>query len=67
MGVTDVLSTETELEELLTISEGYLESGISALDKNLGEENWSYGQSILFTVTVVTTIGDLWCSNRIST
>ncbi len=31
--------------------------GVSILDKDEGQENWSFGQSILFTVTVVTTIG----------
>ena len=35
----------------------YKESGISLLDRDKDEEIWQYGQGILFTVTVVTTIG----------
>ena len=35
----------------------YKESGISLLDKDEDMEIWQYGQGILFTVTVVTTIG----------
>ena len=31
--------------------------GIGVLDSNLIEDNWSLGQSLLFTVTVVTTVG----------
>ena len=35
----------------------YKESGISLLERDKDEEIWQYGQGILFTVTVVTTIG----------
>jgi len=46
-----------ELEELLERVLSYKESGISLLDRDKDEEIWQYGQGILFTVTVVTTIG----------
>ena len=35
----------------------YKEKGISLLERDKDMEIWQYGQSILFTVTVVTTIG----------
>ncbi|TRY78230.1 hypothetical protein TCAL_04248 [Tigriopus californicus] len=47
----------TELEVLLEASITARDRGISILDKNRDEVNWSYGQSLLYTVTVVTTIG----------
>lgn len=45
------------MEELLSAALTYKDRGISVLDKHLDDHNWSVGQSILFTVTVVTTIG----------
>lgn len=46
-----------ELEVLLEASIRAQDRGISILDKNRNQVNWSYGQSLLYTVTVVTTIG----------
>ena len=48
----------SELEELLQEVLEAKDLGISVLDKHHEDNNWSYGQSILFTVTVVTTIGE---------
>ena len=45
------------MEELLEKVLSYKESGISLLERDKDEEIWQYGQGILFTVTVVTTIG----------
>jgi hypothetical protein len=36
----------------------YKQKGISVLDRDKEGEVWHYGQGILFTVTVVTTIGE---------
>lgn len=46
-----------DLEDLLESSQDFIQDGISVLRKDEDEENWSFGQSVLFTVTVVTTIG----------
>ncbi len=35
----------------------FKEKGISVLDKDKDQEIWQYGQGLLYTVTVVTTIG----------
>lgn len=48
---------KTELEILLEFVMQSSKQGISVLDAHLEEDNWSFGQSLLFTVTVVTTIG----------
>ena len=53
----------SELEELLQEVLEAKDLGISVLDKHHEDNNWSYGQSILFTVTVVTTIGAMMCHN----
>ena len=42
---------------LLEMAHSYKSAGISILDKHKDNENWSFGQATLFTVTVVTTIG----------
>ncbi len=48
---------DSDLENLLQTSQDFMGKGISILDKDEEEKNWSFGQSVLFTVTVVTTIG----------
>ena len=52
-----VFETADELEDLLESMLSYKERGISLLERDKDKEIWQYGQSILFTVTVVTTIG----------
>ncbi len=52
-----LLFLATDLEDLLEASQDFADDGISVLDRDDGKENWSFGQSVLFTVTVVTTIG----------
>ena len=47
----------SELEEFLDFVIRSSQQGISVLDNDAYEQNWSLGQSFLFTVTVVTTIG----------
>ena len=54
----------SELEELLQEVLEAKDLGISVLDKHHEDNNWSYGQSILFTVTVVTTIGTMIYRNK---
>ena len=51
------VETADELEDLLETMLSYKEKGISLLERDKDMEIWQYGQSILFTVTVVTTIG----------
>lgn len=46
--------TEAELEDLI---QGINYRGISPLKKDFNSSNWSFGQSFLFSVTLVTTIG----------
>ena len=48
----------SELEEFLDFVIRSSQQGISVLDNDAYEQNWSLGQSFLFTVTVVTTIGE---------
>ena len=45
-----------DLEKLL---DEIMFRGISPKRRDLHRSNWSFGQSFLFTVTVVTTIGEL--------
>jgi len=45
---------DDDLEKLL---DDIMYQGISPREKDLSTSNWSFGQSLLFTVTVVTTIG----------
>ena len=45
---------DDDLEKLL---DDIMYRGISPREKDLSTSNWSFGQSLLFTVTVVTTIG----------
>jgi len=47
----------TDLEALLSSAQSYNADGISMLSHDEKADNWSFGQSVLFTVTVVTTIG----------
>jgi len=47
---------ETEFEQMLYFVTEYSKRGISVLDSST-LDNWSLGQSLLFTVTVVTTVG----------
>ena len=46
--------TESDLEKLI---DDIMFRGISPKRSDLNNSNWSFGQSLLFTVTVVTTIG----------
>ena len=46
-----------DLEKLL---DDILYRGISPRGRDLQQSNWSFGQSFLFTVTVVTTIGEFF-------
>ena len=48
----------SDLEELLGFVIRTSQNGISVLDSDEYEVNWSLGQSFLFAVTVVTTIGE---------
>jgi hypothetical protein len=45
------------MEEFLDFVIRSSQKGISVLDDDATQQNWSLGQSFLFTVTVVTTIG----------
>ena len=47
-----------EPEELERLLEDILYRGISPRRRDLNRSNWSFGQSFLFTLTVVTTIGN---------
>ena len=47
----------TEFEHLLHFVTEASQHGIGVLDGDLRDNNWSLGQSFLFTVTVVTTVG----------
>ena len=51
-----------ELENLL---DDIMYRGISPRKRDLNRSNWSFGQSFLFTVTVVTTIGDFTLFRRV--
>ena len=44
-------------EELETFIEDIINLGVSPLKKDKANPNWSFGQSFLFTVTIVNTIG----------
>ena len=48
----------TEFEELLSLFTESSGHGIGVSDEDLDDNNWSLGQSFLFTVTVVTTVGN---------
>ena len=54
----------TEFEEMLYFVTESSKRGIGVLDSNLVDNNWSLGQSLLFTVTVVTTIGNFVCASE---
>ncbi len=48
---------EADLEALLNDAQSYNDIGISVLEKDRFKRIWNFGESIMFTVTVVTTIG----------
>ena len=48
-------------EDLENLIDDIMYRGISPRRKDFNNSNWSFGQSFLFTVTVVTTVGKL-CS-----
>ena len=48
-----------EPEELEKLLDDILYRGISPRRRDLNRSNWSFGQSFLFTLTVVTTIGKI--------
>ena len=48
---------ETELEEFIANVVNLHSSGVSVLDKDLEKTEWVFGESILFAVTLLTTIG----------
>ena len=54
----------TEFEHLLHFVTEASQHGIGVLDGDLRDNNWSLGQSFLFTVTVVTTVGKTIQSDR---
>lgn len=45
------------LEELITEIVQASNRGVSAIRNATGEPNWSFGQSLFFSSTIVTTIG----------
>ena len=47
--------TREDLEDLI---DDIMYRGISPRRKDFNNSNWSFGQSFLFTVTVVTTVGE---------
>ena len=47
----------TEFEQMLLFVTESSKRGIGVLDSQIIDHNWSMGQSLLFTVTVVTTVG----------
>lgn len=49
--------TDNDLEELITEIVKASNRGVSAIKNATGELNWSFGQSLFFASTVVTTIG----------
>lgn len=49
--------TDVELEELIQEIVRASDRGVSAVNNVSGEPNWSFGQSLFFASTVVTTIG----------
>ena len=50
---------ETELEKFISDIMKLEGSGVSILDKDLEKTEWNLGESILFVVTTVTTIGNV--------
>lgn len=52
-----LLSTDADLEDLIEKIVSASNRGVSATRNASGEPNWSFGQSLFFSSTVVTTIG----------
>ena len=52
-------------EDLENLIDDILYRGISPRRKDFNNSNWSFGQSFLFTVTVVTTVGKNHSKNKI--
>ena len=48
---------ETKLEEFITEVLQFKGAGVSILDKDLEKKEWIFGEGILFSVTLLTTIG----------
>ena len=48
------------IENIIIIFLDITYHGISPLEKSKNNSNWSFGQSFLFTVTIVTTIGNIY-------
>ncbi|KAL0275454.1 UNVERIFIED_CONTAM: hypothetical protein PYX00_003292 [Menopon gallinae] len=55
--MTFLIVSDTELEELIEKIVSASNRGVSAVKNVSGEPNWSFGQSLFFSSTVVTTIG----------
>ena len=49
---------EVSREDLEDLIDDIMYRGISPRRKDFNNSNWSFGQSFLFTVTVVTTVGE---------
>lgn len=56
----NVSSTADDLESLLEVVVHASNRGVPAAQNVSGGPNWSFGQSLFFSSTVVTTIGKLW-------
>lgn len=51
------LFSEDDLEEFIKVIVDATNQGISPLKNATNELNWSFGQSFLFSTTLITTIG----------
>ena len=49
--------SERELEQFISDVLSFEDSGVSMLDDELNKTEWNLGESILFVVTTLTTIG----------
>jgi potassium channel subfamily K protein 1 len=62
--------SDDDLEKLIEEVVKASNRGVSAARNASGEPNWSFGQSLFFSSTVVTTIGNNFvsiCSNNVKT
>lgn len=55
--VNIIFVIDQELEDLITEIVTASNRGVSAIRNATGEPNWSFGQSLFFSSTIVTTIG----------
>lgn len=55
-----IFVSDVELEELIQEIVQASDRGVSAVNNVSGEPNWSFGQSLFFASTVVTTIGKIY-------